>query len=453
MSATIEVCKVQSYIAVDDLKFYPQNPRTIKPERLAELKRSIRSKGFYQPILVWKKNGIVLAGNHRLLAAKELINEGFTFKTQDGKHKNVLPVVIEDVSEEVAKAILFESNNTYAEWIEDKLRQALEDAESSGFDLSAFGFTQEYVDSILKGAEKDAEALLNGSNSELDESERFDPLTDEDAIPEDDAPIVIKRGDTWILGKHRLHCGDSTSKDDVSALMAGEKADMVFTDPPYNISSHASRVANVEAVRKLRPNSYGKLTDAEWDKNFDIKSVLPQIAKNLNKDSSCYIATSHFLLPDILAWMKKDFDYSNVCVWSKPNPMPSLAKRHWTWGHELIAYATKGKHVFNFPEDGHAHSVWTINKSAKCDLHPTMKPIAVPEHAILHSSNPDQVVLDLFGGSGSTLIACENTGRRCYMMEIDEKYVQTIIKRWQKATGKEAIHAETGDTFNSLQSF
>lgn len=422
MSATIEICKVKNYIAVDDLKFYPQNPRTIKPERLAELKRSIRSKGFYQPILVWKKNGIVLAGNHRLLAAKELINEGFTFKTQDGKHKNVLPVVIEDVSEEVAKAILFESNNTYAEWIEDKLRQALEDAESSGFDLSAFGFTQEYVDSILKGAEKDAEALLKDSNNELDESEKFDPSIDEDAIPEDDAPIVIKRGDTWVLGKHRLHCGDSTNKDDVSALMAGEKADMVFTDPPYN--------------------SYGK------DKNFDIKNVFPQIAKNLNKDSSCYVATSHFLLPDILAWMKKDFDYSNVCVWSKPNPIPSLAKRHWTLGHELIAYATKGKHVFNFPEDGRAHSVWTIN-----DLHPTMKPIAVPEHAILHSSNPDQVVLDLFGGSGSTLIACENAGRRCYMMEIDEKYVQTIIKRWQKATGKEAIHAETGDTFNSLQSF
>jgi DNA modification methylase len=208
--------------------------------------------------------------------------------------------------------------------------------------------------------------------------------------------------------------------------MNGVKADMVFTDPPYNIASHAKN----HAASTLREGSYGRLSESEWDKNFEIKNIFPVIEKNIADNSSCYICTSHFLLPDILQWTKNFFDYSNVCIWSKPNPMPSLAKRHWTWAHEFVAYGTKGKHIFNFPEQGHASSVWSFNKVSKCDLHPTMKPISVPEHAIAHSSKPSDSVLDLFLGSGSTLIACEKTGRKCYGMELSPQYIDVILKRY-----------------------
>lgn len=119
--------------------------------------------------------------------------------------------------------------------------------------------------------------------------------------------------------------------------------------------------------------------------------------------------------------------------------MPSLSKRHWTWNTELICYATRGKHIFNFPNEGHALSTWTINKLTEKYVHPTQKPIAVPATAISHSSNPGDIVLDGFGGSGSTLIACEQLGRTCYMMEIDPKYVQVIINRWEAMTGEKAV--------------
>jgi DNA modification methylase len=127
--------------------------------------------------------------------------------------------------------------------------------------------------------------------------------------------------------------------------------------------------------------------------------------------------------------------------------MPSLAKRHWTWNTELVCYATKGKHVFNFPEEGHALSTWTINKQNGDSGHPTEKPVAVPEHAILHSSTKGQTVLDLFGGSGSTLIACEKTGRACRMMELSPHYVDVIVRRWQEFTGQEAMLEDGGKTF------
>lgn len=179
MSNQIEMCKVSQYVAIDKLKRHPENPRHIRPERLEELKNSIIKKGFYQPILVWKKGGIVLSGNHRLLAAKELLNDGYEFISPDGK-KNVLPVVIENVDGDRAKAILFESNNTYAEWVEDKLRSALKEAE----DISDYGFTQDYVDKMLASAIEEAEDVLKGKDSQYRgvEDERKAP-------PEGLAPI------------------------------------------------------------------------------------------------------------------------------------------------------------------------------------------------------------------------------------------------------------------------
>jgi ParB-like chromosome segregation protein Spo0J len=167
MSGTIELCKVQHYVAVDKLKTHPDNPRTIKIDRLEALKDSIIQKGFYQPILVWKKNGVVLAGNHRLMAVRELIAEGYEFKSPDGKGP-VLPVVIEDVEDDVAEAILFETNNSYADWVEDKLRSALEKAEADGHSVIDFGFTQDFVDNLLNSALKDADDIAKESERDIE---------------------------------------------------------------------------------------------------------------------------------------------------------------------------------------------------------------------------------------------------------------------------------------------
>lgn len=159
MSNQIQVCKVSNYAEISKLKFHPDNPRRIKDERLQLLKESIIQKGFYQPILVWKKGAIVLAGNHRLMAAQELIKEGWEFITPDGK-KDMLPVVIEDVTKEEAMAILLETNNTYAEWIEDKLSAALKSMEEQGNSILSVGFTQQEVDGLLSKAMADAEDIL-----------------------------------------------------------------------------------------------------------------------------------------------------------------------------------------------------------------------------------------------------------------------------------------------------
>lgn len=169
MSNIISVCKVNQYIEISKLKFHPNNPRTIEPDRLEALKDSITTKGFYQPILVWKKGGVVLAGNHRLMAAKQLIKEGWEFQSPDGK-KNVLPVVVEDVDQATAEAILFETNNTYATWIEDKLALAIQEAESNGAALKGYGFEPDEVDRLLKAALDDAERTTTVAGHERKET-------------------------------------------------------------------------------------------------------------------------------------------------------------------------------------------------------------------------------------------------------------------------------------------
>jgi ParB-like chromosome segregation protein Spo0J len=194
MSNVIEVCKVNSYADISKLKFHPKNPRTIKVDRLEQLKDSIIKKGFYQPILVWKKGGIVLAGNHRLLAAQELVKEGWTFKSPEGK-ENVLPIVMEDVSDEVAEQILFETNNTYAEWVEDKLRDAIQSAEQKGRSISSFGFTTDYVDNLLASAIDDAEKATKKIRDSMDEegSDDLDKLMAETADEEEFESLILPK--------------------------------------------------------------------------------------------------------------------------------------------------------------------------------------------------------------------------------------------------------------------
>lgn len=211
---------------------------------------------------------------------------------------------------------------------------------------------------------------------------------------------------------------------------------MVFTDPPYNIASDSKNFA-ADCSKAMED-----LSHQEWDKDFDIESALNSIYLIMAEDVTVYVCTSHFLAGRIWNWMRQWASHNSYCIWSKPNPMPSLSKRHWTWNTEIICYATRGKHTFNFPKEGHALSTWTINKKNGSSGHPTEKPIEVPAMAISHSSKKRDIIVDLFGGSGSTLIACEELGRKCYTCEIDEHYCDVIIQRWENYTGQQAQKVE-----------
>jgi DNA modification methylase len=395
MELTIE------YLQVDSLTPYENNTRKHSEADIAQIRESIETDGFNDPIGIWGKDNLIVEGHGRLLAAKALGME------------TVPCIRLDHLTDAQRRDYAIRHNRTaeLSTWDFDRLREEIETLELDGFDLDGLGFDLEEAFSTA-----DVTATIT-----------------EDEAPEPPEEPKAKRGEIYRLGNHRLMCGDSTSREDVEALMDGERADMVFTDPPYNIASESKNFA--ADCSKAMEN----LSNSEWDKGFDIKNVFPVLFDCLSKDVSVYICTSHFLASEIWAWMKGWAEHYSYCVWSKPNPMPSLSKRHWTWNTELICYATRGKHTFNFPSEGHALSTWTINKKNGETGHPTEKPVAVPNMAISHSSKQGDIVLDLFGGSGSTLIACEQLGRKCFIMELEPKYVDVIIQRWEDFTGKKAV--------------
>ena len=384
------------YLPPGDLTPYEKNAKLHPPEQVEHIAKSIREFGFRQPLVI-DKDGVIVIGHGRLLAAKRL-----------GLEK-VPCVRADDLTEAQIKALRLADNKTNeSEWDFSLLEAELDDLKLD-FDMADFGF------------DEPGEAL------KMEDVQEDDP----DLTPPE-KPITIP-GDIWQLGRHRLMCGDSTNKDDMQKLMDGQCADMVFTDPPYNIASDSKNFS--AGCSKAMKN----LSNAEWDKDFNIKAVFPVLYDSIAPDVTVYICTSHFLAGEIWEWMKGWANHYSYCVWSKPNPMPSLSKRHWTLNTELICYATRGKHTFNFPQEGHALSTWTINKTNGRTGHPTEKPIAIPAMAVTHSSKSGDNVLDLFGGSGSTLIACEQLNRTCYMMELDPKYCDVIVRRWEEFTGKKAV--------------
>lgn len=382
------------YVKKEDLKPYANNAKIHTAEQIEQIKKSIEEFGFNDPVAVWHDNEII-EGHGRLMAVMDM--DDITD----------IPIIrLDNLTDEERKAYMLVHNKLTMNTDFDDDLLDIELGDILDIDMSEFGF----------------EITLDEEPKE---------------IVEDEAPEEVetrcKLGDLWQLGNHRLICGDSTDVNVIDRLMDGVKADCVFTDPPYNIASDSKNFAS--DVSKAMKN----LSESEWDKNFDIREVLDNIFVSIAENATVYVCTSHFLASDIWAWMKEWADHHSYCVWSKPNPMPSLSKRHWTWNTELICYATRGKHTFNFPKEGHALSTWTINKKNGDTGHPTEKPVEVPAMAVSHSSKENDVVLDLFGGSGSTLIACEQLDRKCYMAELDPHYCDVIIQRWENFTGRKAV--------------
>lgn len=396
--------------------------KDISQEAFQKIKESIKNNNFVESFKAWKngKKVYCLDGYHRCKALKELEQEGYEVPEE-------MPTdFLKCSSKNDAAKLVTIYSSIYAKTTGEGLYQFLKD-----YDLN-FDELQSEID--IPNIDLDAFS---------EDYYEDDSFTDEEAdyIPEDVEPTA-KLGDLYLLGgKHRLFCGDCTVKENVEYLMNGEKADMVFTDPPYNIASDSKNHAADTS------KAMNDLKNSEWDKNFDIVPALDSIMTVCANSVTIYVWTSQFLIQKIWDHLGQWCDFTSYCVWAKPNPIPSLSKRHWTWNSELCVYATRGtKRTVNFPEDGHAPSVWQFTKKSD-GTHPTQKPVELCEHPINFSSAKSSIVFDAFAGSGSTLIACEQTDRICYGMEIDPHYCDVIIQRYKDLTGKEVelidnIHQE-----------
>ena len=232
--------------------------------------------------------------------------------------------------------------------------------------------------------------------------------------------ITVTFGDVWQLGRHRLMCGDSTDEQTVSILMGGTKADMLFTDPPYGCDYQSARRPKIDRFDKLKND----------DRVLDFFPIVKKFCEGF-----VYVCTSYKVLDDWSTLFKSYYDLTNLIVWHKCRGGMGDLKRTYSTDYELLLCAHNGQCI----RGKRIGSVWSIPTEARCNYkHPTQKPIELPMIAIEHSTDEGDVVLDVFGGSGSTLIACEQLNRNCYMMELDPKYCDVIIKRWESFTGKRA---------------
>jgi len=377
---------------------YESNSRTHSDEQVAQICASITEWGFTNPILV-DPDGGVIAGHGRLQAAIILGLDDVPCITIDG------------LTEAQRKAYVLADNQlaTNAGWDLDLLKIELQDLTAMEFDLSLLGFDGEFTSELL---------------TEIPGGE-----TDEDAVPDAPEIPVTVEGDVWILGNHRVMCGDSTSIDAVEKLMAGQKADMVFTDPPYGIKYQSNMRVKTEKFEVI-----------ENDNVFlDVAPIIEVFSSGW-----VFIWTSWKV---ITVWidMFEGFGYpTNQVIWYKPGGGIGDLKKTFSSDYETGLVWHRGAELTG----KRIGSVWKVNKDGAATYnHPTQKPVALAEEAIDKTTRHTDAVLDLFGGSGSTLIACEKTARHCRMMELDPKYCDVIVKRWEEYTGKKATLESTGEQF------
>ena len=422
----IQVCQVQDYAKVSKLKIHPENPREITPERLASLKRSILKKGFYQPILVWNRGNVVLAGNHRLIAARELIAEGYTFVTADGQ-TNVLPIVLEDCDKAQARSILFESNNTYAEWIEDKLKAALREVDETT--VEDWGFSPQDVDTVLKEAVTEGEAALEEMDVEEEVAvipERIDAVENEDEVPKLAKETVVKEGDVWLLGEHKLLCGDAAMIDNYEKLLGKKKiASCCFTIPPVNKEKEADEY--VDFCQQVLSNIF----------SFTGGFIYWNASYSFNDRTSYFKVIQPFAeeLYELVIWERKE-------ATPRKDGLTLLAEPIFVFKHN-----SKKDHLGKERETN--FNIWKISGiSAEGESKAT--PVLLSETAITLATAEGDTVLEPFAISGSTLIACEKLRRKCIAIEASPQNCDRIIRRWMKFTGREACLESTAQTYGEL---
>ena len=390
------------YKNIDEIIPYENNPR-LNDNAVDYVANSIKEFGFKVPIIIDKDN-IIVAGHTRLKAAKQLGLEE-------------VPVIkADDLTDEQIKAFRIADNKVSekAEWDLDKLSIELQDI---NFDMSEFGFDDIELEDLT-----------------LEEQEII-----EDEVPEVPEEPKAKLGDIYQLGNHRLMCGDSTKEEDVAKLMNGVKADMVFTDPPYGVSyTGGMKIENGKIESNGKKQIKNDALDYENLYSF-LYDVFINLKNNTILKSAFYVFYAHSRTREFLnAFYDAGLKQRSIIIWHKTSGGFGDFMAQYMNAYEPCIYGSNGDSV-NWYGATNEKTVWDMDKEKKCDLHPTMKPIEVVARAINNSSKKDEKVLDLFGGSGSTLIACEQLNRKCYMMELDPHYVDVIIQRWENFTGKRAV--------------
>ena len=379
------------YVSIDKIKPYQRNARKHDSKSIEVIANSISEFGMADPIAVWGKENIVIEGHGRLLALKQL-----------GYDK--APIIhLDYLTDEQRRAYTLAHNKT-AEFSEWDMELLTDEAESIfNIDLSDFGF-------------------------DLSEDEEEETEVIEDEVPEEVEPVA-KQGDIWQLGRHRLMCGDSTSVTDVEKLMNGNKADMVFTDPPYGIDYSGGR------SQVVRDKEYGKLKNDDLQ-GEELGNLICNVFNFNKKEADVYICVSPIMQKPFLDYIEqRGKELNAVIVWDKKQP--GLGYMAYRRQCEFILFV-KGKPFKK--GDTTDFDLWSISRDdATTYVHGTQKPVGVSARAIKNSSKQDDNVLDFFGGSGSTLIACEQLDRNCFMMELDPHYVDVIIARWEKFTGQKAV--------------
>lgn len=381
-------------VDINKLVPYARNARTHSKEQILQLQASIREFGFVNPCIV-DKNLNIIAGHGRVLAAKA---EGMT---------EVPCVFVEHLTEAQKRAYIIADNRLAlnAGWDAEMLSVELAELQGADFDVSLLGFDDAELNKLLSGIEDIKE-------------------DDFDVDAELQKPAMTKPGDLWLLGKHRLVCGDSTKPESFELLMDGKTANLVVTDPPYNVNYEG-------AAGKLQNDNMSG--DAFYSFLFD---SFTNIEKHLAKDGSIYVFHADTEgLNFRRAFTDAGFYLSGTCIWKKQSLV--LGRSPYQWQHEpvLFGWKKKGKHLWY--SDRKQSTIWEYDKPRKNADHPTMKPVALIAYPILNSSMSNCIVLDPFGGSGSTLIACEQTDRACNTIEIDEKYCDVIVKRYLEQVGSD----------------
>jgi DNA modification methylase len=391
---------------------YARNARTHSEEHVAQVAASIREFGFLNPILVDSQGGVI-AGHCRLLAALKL---GLA----------EVPVIVLDHLTDTQKRAYILADNRLAEaadWDEEMLAVELAALAEQNFVLDLTGFD----DSDLRRL--------------LDQHSVPDGRTEEDAVPETADEVVSRRGDLWIMGDHRLLCGDSILAVDVRALMGADKAQLVASDPPYNVDY----VGHTEDRLTIAGD---RMTEAEFQQFLAV--VFAHYRELIRNDGSLYVFhPSSWQREFQVAMEAAGFQIRCQIIW---------AKNTFAWGfgrykfqHEPLFYAHVAGERDQWYGDKSQSTLWNVDKPAANRVHPTMKPVELIDRALINSSKQGDIVADLFGGSGSTLIACERRGRKARLMEIDPKYCDVIVRRWQDHTGKKAVLDGSDKAFEDIE--
>lgn len=398
--------------SVESLIPYARNSRTHSDAQVAQIAASIKEFGWTNPILVDGENGLI-AGHGRLLAARKL---GMT----------EVPVIrLEHLDENQKRALIIADNKLALNsgWDEEMLKIELQELSGAEYDLSVLGFE-----------ESELEALL------AEQVEATEGNTDADEVPEAPVNPITKPGDVWIMGGHRLMCGDSTSIESVEQLMGGVKADLLLTDPPYNVA-YEGKTADALTIEN------DSMADADFRQFLrDVYATADAVMRpgavfyiwHADSEGYNFRGAAH----DI-GWRVRQ-----CLIWNKNSLV--LGRQDYHWKHEPCLYGWKDGAGHYWGNDRKQTTVLDFNRPSRNGEHPTMKPVDLFWYQVDNSSKNGDVVLDLFGGSGTTMIACEKSGRISRLMELDPKYCDVIVKRWQDFTGKEAVLEATGDAYNSL---